>query len=137
MKEILGQHLHVFFDGSTIPAKCTYQGDDYEVWEVSDSDFEVMRDIDEGHWEDIYPECWWRYCTGCNIDSIPTHKLMVNGEEITGWKNMKGKTKYSSLSEYLLKEFWASSEKNVCALAVDLAKHNNMTLGELFTKYEG
>ena len=30
-----------------------------------------------------------------------------------------------------------SSEKNVCALAVDLAKANGMTLAELFETYEG
>ena len=48
-----------------------------------------------------------------------------------------GAREYSGLLEYLCEEIGASQPKNVCALAVDLAKYNHMTMGELFTKYEG
>lgn len=46
------------------------------------------------------------------------------------------RTRYESLLEYLCENIGASQPRNVCALAVDLAKYNNMTMGELFTKYE-
>ena len=44
---------------------------------------------------------------------------------------------YKNLSEYLCEEIGASSPKNVCALAVDLAKANGMTMAKLFKVFEG
>lgn len=44
---------------------------------------------------------------------------------------------YEDLLRYFCDEIGASTEKNVCALAIDLAKQNNMTLSELFKKYLG
>lgn len=48
-----------------------------------------------------------------------------------------GERKYNTLSDYLCDEIGTSQPRNVCALAVDLAKYNNVTMGELFAKYEG
>jgi len=45
--------------------------------------------------------------------------------------------KYDNLLQYFEYEIGATTEKNVTALAVDLAKYNNMNLGELFIKYQG
>ena len=45
--------------------------------------------------------------------------------------------KYNSLTEYLCDGIGASLPKNVVACAMDLAKYNNMSLGDLFTEYEG
>lgn len=42
-----------------------------------------------------------------------------------------------SLTHYISDVFNISSPRNVCAIAVDLAKYNNMTMGELFNKCEG
>lgn len=44
--------------------------------------------------------------------------------------------KYPDLLTYLCDEIGASQPKNVCALATDLAKYNNMTMGKLFTKLQ-
>lgn len=44
-------------------------------------------------------------------------------------------TEYKTLLEYFCAELGASTERNVCALAVDLARYNNMTMAELFRKY--
>ena len=44
---------------------------------------------------------------------------------------------FQNLTEYLCDCVGASTEKNVCACAVDLAKYNGMTMAELFAKYEG
>lgn len=58
-----------------------------------------------------------------------------NGMYITGvgivWH------KYVNLSEYLCDCIGASTGKNVCACVTDLAKYNDMTIAELFDKYEG
>jgi hypothetical protein len=45
--------------------------------------------------------------------------------------------KYPTLLCYFCDEIGASTEKNVCAIAVDLAALNNMTMAELFQKYQG
>jgi hypothetical protein len=44
---------------------------------------------------------------------------------------------YSDFVDYCCEQIGASTERNVCAVAMSLAKLNNMTLGELFTKYQG
>lgn len=44
---------------------------------------------------------------------------------------------YSNLLEYLCDELGASTEKNVCALATDLAKYNEMSIAKLFMIYGG
>jgi hypothetical protein len=44
--------------------------------------------------------------------------------------------KYHDLLEYFCEEIGASTEKKVTALAIDLAKQNNMKMSELFKKYQ-
>jgi hypothetical protein len=44
---------------------------------------------------------------------------------------------YKSLLTYMCDEVGASVERNVCALAVDLARANGMTMAKLFETYEG
>lgn len=44
---------------------------------------------------------------------------------------------YTDLLFYLNDEIGVSTEKNICALTVDLARINSMTLSELFKKYLG
>lgn len=44
---------------------------------------------------------------------------------------------YETLLTYMGEELGASVERNVCALAVDLARANGLTLSELFIKFEG
>lgn len=72
------------------------------------------------------------YCVGCEdrIDGM----CEASDEDI---ESCCGERKYDTLSDYLCDEIGASQPKNICALAVDLAKYNGMTMGELFAKYEG
>lgn len=42
--------------------------------------------------------------------------------------------KYSDFYQYCSEEWGASTERNVCAIAVELARLNNMTMGELLNK---
>ena len=44
---------------------------------------------------------------------------------------------YTNLTEYLCECVGASTGKNVCACAMDLAKYNDMTMAKLFEKYGG
>ena len=45
------------------------------------------------------------------------------------------KREYDTVIDYLSREIGASTPDNVFALTHDLAKHNGLTLGELFNKY--
>ena len=68
---------------------------------------------------------------------------VANGDETDADGNLERyiaewhTTDYRDLLEYFCEELGASTERNVCALATDLAKYNNMTMAELFRKYGG
>lgn len=141
MVEILGNNLKQFFDTIDNPpndAEITYAGDRYEVWEVSDELFHKMCDMTEEEFVGIAGEnSWWRQSCGSNLGS-PDAEFEVNGKEMIGW-NKRGDyecLKYANLSDYLCYGVGASLPKNVCACVTDLAKYNDMTIGELFEKYE-
>ena len=130
MVEILGSNLKKFFDVIDNPpneADITYAGNRYEVWEVSDELFEKMCNMSEEEFVEIAGEdAWWRQSYGSNL-GYPEETTIVNGDEI----------EYENLSEYLCECIGVSQPRNVCACAMDLAKYNDMTMGELFEEYEG
>lgn len=146
MKEILGGNLKRFFD--IVDNKCknadiTYAGNRYEVWEVSDELFQQMCDMPEEEFVELAGEdAWWRSSEGSNL-GVPDTTVYINGKEMLGWnKRWAGEDEEweiheHSLTDYLCDQIGASQPKNVCACAMDLAKYNGMTMGELFTKYEG
>ena len=149
MKEILGGNLKRFFD--TIDSKCndadiTYAGDRYEVWEVSDELFEKMCDMSEEEFVKLAgSDAWWRQSDGSNLGT-PDTTVYINGQEMLGWtdglwddedEEDEFEIYASCLTTYLCDVVGASQPKNVCACAMDLAKYNSMSMGELFTKYEG
>lgn len=138
MQEILAENLQSLFDNTSLIGKKTYSGEIYEVWEVSDEVFESMCNMSDDEFEKLCPKGMWRSSEGSVMD-IPDTEFIINGEKLIGW-NTRGRYEnyqYANLSDYLCYGIGASQPKNVCALAVDLAKYNNMTMGELFTKYEG
>lgn len=153
MKEILGSNLRQFFDtidNQPNNADITYAGDRYEVWEVSDKLFQKMCDMTEEEFVEMASgDAWWRSSVGSNLGH-PNSTMSINGSDLKCWSRevdyyiscwSQGKEivqkKYDSLSEYLCECIGASLPRNVCACAVDLAKYNDMTMGELFEKYEG
>ena len=145
MKEILGNNLQQFFD-TGISGKRTYKGDMYEVWEVSNEAFDFMCDMSEERFVELAGEnAWWRSAKGSSKIS-PDTTIHINGHELIGWggepwddedEDDEFEIYSSSLTRYLCDVIGASQPRNVCALAVDLAKYNNITMGELFTKCEG
>lgn len=139
MKEILAVNLQSLFDNTSLVGVKTYSGDIYEVWQVSDDTYESMCDITDEEFEKLCPESMWRSATG-SIFGYPTDHLIVNNKKLRCWDRKEKPyrhQKYQSLLEYLCENVGASQPRNVCACAVDLAKCNNMTMGELFAKYEG
>lgn len=133
----------------------------YEVYEISQND---MKRLD-GIFELPYGS-WWRWCKGSNMGT-PYEFFQVNGRELIAWDGARRESlildwsaepaeekaaynysfkeyekticpyEYENLTSYMCDELGASTEKNVCALAVDLARANGMTLSELFKTYEG
>ena len=141
MIEILGNNLKQFFDIVDNPpndAEITYAGERYEVWEVSDELHNKMCGMSEEEFIEIAGEdAWWRSSEG-SVLGVPDTEFEVKGEDMLGWNRWdREQKKYSDLSEYLCECVGASTGKNVCACAMDLAKYNDMTMGELFEKYEG
>lgn len=150
MKEILGAELDKAFEELNINATKTYEAKNirykyqeiYQVWELSDDDFELICNMVEEDWKDNWG--WWRSAEGSNMCS-EIHRYNINNHYIKAWdgatreRNDKDcwPREYDYLTEYMCDEIGASMEKNVCALAVDLARINNITMGELFTKYQG
>lgn len=149
MKEILGGSLKRFFD--TVDNKCndadiTYAGNRYEVWEVSDELFDKMCDMSEEEFVEFAgSDAWWRQSDG-SVLGVPGTTVYINGKEMLGWtdglwddedEEDEFEIYASCLTTYLCDVVGASQPKNVCACAMDLAKYNNMSMGELFTKYEG
>lgn len=167
MREILANNLQSLFDNTSLNGKCTYRGNTYEVWEVSDEDFKIMCDMSEEEFEKVCPDGMWRSSEGSSMSSS-YNKWIINNNEILAWDggdrenyfeeyckdcedycddmceannddilNCCGERKYDTLLNYMCDEIGASQPKNVCALAVDLAKANNMKMSDLFKIYEG
>lgn len=142
--EILGNNLKQFFDTIDKPqndADITYANNKYEVWEVSNELFKKMCDMTEEKFIELAGEdAWWRQSYGSNL-GYPDAKFEVNGENLIGWDSPIYSSRighiYKNLSEYLCDCIGVSQPRNVCACATDLAKYNDMTMGELFEKYEG
>lgn len=145
MKEILGGNLKLFFDlmdKNCDAADITYAGNRYEVWKVSDELFTKMCDMTEERFIELAGEdAWWRSSDGSNLWAEDVIELEVNGKGMICWDSpiydSKKSQKYESLSEYLCECIGVSQPKNVCACAMDLARFNDMTMGELFSRFEG
>ena len=164
--EILGGNgLHKAFKELGIKAIRTYSGSEkpyYEVWELSKDDLKKLEYTEE--WKDEWG--WWRYAKGSNMGT-PFDFFTVNGKELIAWDGFKREDLrddwedepneekaayhhsfkeyeetqyphvYDNLLTYMGEELGASVERNVCALAVDLARANGLTMARLFEIYEG
>ncbi|EJR74854.1 hypothetical protein IK7_05455 [Bacillus cereus VD156] len=126
-----------------VNAKQTYgsMACDYSVYQVSDKDFKKLCNEKES--EGTWKEGGWRWCKRSN-QPIPTDKAEVNHQELVCWVETlhDGEETYRNdwhvnLLEYLDIEMGCTTFKNVCAVTKDLAKYNNMTMAELFQKYQG
>lgn len=139
MKEILGGNLDFTFKDLEINALKTFDNNEYyQIWQLEDTDYKKLVNINDEDWDnDKYG--WWRYSEGSNMGKIQT-RFSINHHWLYAWKNNNSNTcrknKYNNIIEYINYELDISMEKNICALAVDIAKYNNLTLSELFNKYQ-
>lgn len=165
MKELLcGEGINKAFKDLGIEAKQTYCGEVYEVWELSEDNYDKLLQKSDAlktgvdwffdlfdHWQDDWG--WWRYSPGSNIEDYPTRVFHIRGKDMIGYLNDHRFDSmfyeepdesdelwyftHEKLTEYICDEIGASTESNVCAVAMSLAKLNNISMGELFTIYEG
>lgn len=142
MKEVLaGEGFANAVAALHLACERVYRGEQYEVWELEDESLGKILGYQDDLWK---PEWgWYRCADGCNVAHWPTATFMVNGKYMIGFYNEnddywreKTDRAYDSLTDYLCEVIGASTPKNVCALAVDIARLNEMTMAELFTKYE-
>lgn len=101
---------------------------------------------------------WWRYSGGCNLEGVAptTWDMTINNHRLIAWYDENGlkeyfdenkddgdiesvfdewmddHDKYDSLFDYCLEMWGCSTEHNVTAIAVGLAKLNKMSLADLF-----
>ena len=109
--------------------------------------------------------CWWRAADGSIMgipyteftvnnrkiiawvddgkisDLVREYENDLSAEERSEYKDVDDyistwySFEYNDILEYYCEVLGASTERNVCALSVDLAKYNNMTMAELFYRY--
>lgn len=136
-------------------AQCTYHyqppkyscREDYQVWLLSKEDFDNLCSVDDNDWKEDWG--WWRSSGGSTM-GVPDSEFTVNGEKLLAWNGNQtcagkisdqdecyGAREYEDILAYINKETGLSTETNICALCIDLARHNNLTLSELFKKYLG
>jgi hypothetical protein len=88
----------------------------------------IMAWYDGDRDKDLIEDFWYDVAKGYETDADGNLE-----KYIAAWHT----TEYKDLLEYFCEELGASTERNVCALATDLAKYNNITMAELFRKYGG
>ena len=130
-----GGGLHRAFKALNIEAKRTYKSSHepyYEVWELNKKDIRVLEEIME--WQSDWG--WWRSAKGSNMGT-PVEFFTINGQFMIGWETQDGNDTYDSLMDYFHKGLSVGMESNICALAVDLARVNGVSMARLFEVYEG
>lgn len=136
MAELFGGNgLHKAFKALNINAKRTYKSAHepyYEVWELDRKDLKLLEEVEE--WQNNWG--WWRHAKGSNMGTAADF-FTINGQFMIGWETQDGNDTYDSLMDYFHKGLGVGMESNICALAVDLARVNGVSLGRLFEMYEG
>ncbi|WJV20803.1 hypothetical protein QU593_10335 [Rossellomorea marisflavi] len=136
MKEILAESLDIAVEELGIVAEKTYEGEQYQIWKLSDSEYDVLASVSEEDWKNEYG--MWRYSEGSVLDGQVV-SLTVKGKELIGFGDTMydyGITEHKDLLSYLCDELGVSQPRNVAAVVVDLADMNEMTVSDLFNTYE-
>lgn len=137
--------------------KCGDYEEQYEVWEMSESDFKTLCEVNDAGWDEDWG--WWRHAEGSNMG--PVYDIyLINGNPIKAWDGLGrsrfcddcddecsasdeerlecyGQREYTDLFRYSCDEIGASTERNFCAIMTDLAKQNDMKMSVLFQRYMG
>ena len=145
MVEILGNNLSVAIQELNVMAKRTFNSDEYEVWEMEEIERLKLNATTEEEWKENYG--WFRYGDGANV--TPCKTVKINGIEVIGYENERFKEafedegfegyeefvhSYRGLTQHFEETCGATTCENVTAVSIEMARHNDMTLGELFGK---
>ena len=141
--------------------------DTFKVWEITEAEYDILCEMTDEQFEKWSEAgSWWISAEG-SVMGTPNETFTINDLPIIAWRDKyrvddykveweelpsDEKTeykdfddfcdvwfpkKYTDIFEYFCSELGASTKRNVCALSVDLAKYNNITMTELFRKYGG
>lgn len=149
--EILAGNLDELLRRSGISAVKTFESKDrrYQVWEIEKAEFDKLGQTKE---KDYQSGEWWRYGEGSNMGPV-FRRYKINHRYIKAWDGdsrietekenlslpvidrLTFPREYAGLAEYLCDELGASQPRNVCALCVDLAKQNDISMADLFKRF--
>lgn len=122
---------------------------DLSVYEVSDADYEILSNDDSDDLHETWRMGCWRYAEGASIQAGA--ESIINGIKVESFtpRQCDGECEYEecigdkcknfnydTLLDFFLYALGVSAERNVAALAAEMAKENGLTVGELFTKLE-
>lgn len=161
MKEILAWgDISKELERLNISPKKAWSNRDISVYQLTEEELKTMSD--DENWSDNFLA--WRYSEGSNLPA-PNYPIIINGYEITAWPSDCGcnlcadceewegcfpdgeayrrycsnetPPDYNNLIAYIneAKDYYALS--SITHLSVDLAHYNDMTLVQLFEKYQG
>lgn len=154
MVEILGVNLTPIMENLESKATQTYVSSTkgypaYEVWELEDESYEVLRRITEEGWNQILDfinqgSAWWRHCKGSKLKKVnwPT---VINGKEIMTWDlGFEKDCEFEDLIEYVEyvdatlfeREEFSSKCTSIADVVFELAKQNDLDLTSLFFNYQ-
>ena len=137
------------FKRLNINPKLTWKGYGWEeseemrVYYITRDEFDILCN-DKYSADDWFDSCW-RYAEGSNLGSLNTQKT-INKKVLSCFSSLRqplyeddqesDDMEYSHLLDYLCYCLGVSTESNICAVSVDLARYNHMTMAELFEKYQ-
>lgn len=131
-----------------------------KISDLSDEEWDALC-------QDISTDSWWRYSEGSNMgkvnaiftingekivawrnkhyvaDLFTEYYFELDDEEKKEYTDAEDYVNtwlargYKGLMEYFGEELHVSQPRNVCALAIDLAEYNGMSMGQLFAVYGG
>lgn len=154
--EILGDELEEFFEEKGY-GTLKYKGPDFEVWELSETEYDKLCQTTDDEWNNCHWG-WWRY--GHSIyEGTSLYRYRVNGEIMLGYIDYdklallnsdllednefeEFDTSYFTNREYKDFREWAcevmghSTETNIACLATSLAKENGVTLAGFMEIYQ-
>lgn len=151
--EIMGQELDLAFQELGIKATKTHETpkkdyfSSYQVWELSDSQFEELEQVSDSQWQDNYG--WWR-TGGCIYEGDASVEYLVNDQTMMGYtpnavfadeEDEDGEsffeTVFKDYSQWMSQSMNLTKDTNMVIFATSLAKDNGMKLSEFMKKYQG
>jgi hypothetical protein len=137
------------FKRLNINPKLTWKGYDWKeteeirVYCITRDEFDIL--CDDKYSENDWLDSCWRYAEGSNMGSLNTQKI-INGKALECFSSLRqplyeddeeiDDMEYDHLLDYLCYCLGVSTESNICAVAVDLARYNHMSMVELFERYQ-